>query len=63
MIAISLQGKLSDVKIVGGKALNLMKLKEFNVPGGICITTEAYDLFLKKNNLQEKIVEILTSID
>ena len=63
MIAISLQGNLSDIKIVGGKALNLMKLKEFNVPGGICITTEAYDLFLKKNSLQEKIEEILTSID
>lgn len=53
----------ADSTIVGGKASNLMKMKKFNVPQGICITTQAYNLFCEKNKLRDKITKILKSID
>lgn len=62
MIAVSLHEDSIDISLVGGKASNLMKLKGFSVPDGICITTEAYDLFLEKNGLKDKIEEIVTTI-
>lgn len=51
MISVSLHED-ADVARVRGKAANLMKLKRFNIPEGICITTEAYGLFCEKNGLK-----------
>ncbi|KYK31906.1 MAG: hypothetical protein AYK19_03585 [Theionarchaea archaeon DG-70-1] len=62
MIGVSLQED-ADVARVGGKAANLMKLKRFNIPDGICITIEAYDLFCEKNGLKDKIADMVTLID
>jgi phosphohistidine swiveling domain-containing protein len=44
----------NDRKLVGGKAANLHRLIQagFNVPSGIVITTKAFDLFAKVNNLR-----------
>lgn len=39
--------------LVGGKGANLGELVKggFLVPSGFCITTEAFDLFIKENNI------------
>ncbi len=63
MLTVSLQDQIPDSTIVGGKALNLMKLKTFNIPEGVCMTTEAYNLFCERNCLEDKITKVLTSID
>ncbi|NIO45170.1 MAG: phosphoenolpyruvate synthase, partial [Candidatus Aenigmarchaeota archaeon] len=54
-----------DVKTVGGKAANLAELvnAEFPVPEPFFITTEAYDEFLKSNDLKGEIIEIIKGID
>jgi len=54
-----------DVIELGGKAVNLGKLiqNDFPVPKGFVVTTEAYSLFLKNNNLVELINNKLSNID
>ncbi len=54
-----------DVKLVGGKAANLAELINagFPVPEAFFITAEAYEEFLKSNNLKEKILGIIKGID
>ncbi|MBU7030918.1 MAG: hypothetical protein HXS53_00165 [Theionarchaea archaeon] len=49
---ISMKEK-STLDLVGGKALNLMKLYQsgFPIPEGFCITTKAFDYFLGFNNI------------
>ena len=42
MISVSLKENVPDSALVGGKAVNLTRLRKFNVPDGICITTKAY---------------------
>ena len=61
---ISLSGK-GDVKDIGGKALNLMELMAagFPVPEGMVIGTEAYERFLDRNKLRERIREALQNLD
>jgi pyruvate,water dikinase len=50
-----------DIKDVGGKGLNLIKLTNagFPVPEAFFITTEAYDKFLESGELKEKIMKII----
>ncbi|GBD34806.1 Phosphoenolpyruvate synthase [bacterium HR35] len=58
-----------DVGLVGGKNANLgemyQKLTDLGVrvPNGFAVTTKAYDYFIKSNNLEEKIKEILQNLD
>jgi len=63
MIAVSLHEPVEDIHIVGGKASTLMKLKGFNIPDGVCITTEGYDLFCRKNELHHIIAEVIEGTD
>ncbi len=52
-------------KKVGGKGFNLSKLYEFGfkVPSGFIVTSDAYQLFLVENNLQNVINKINSSIN
>ncbi len=56
---------VNDIPIVGGKGANLGELTRagFPVPNAFVLTTSAYDYFIKKANLFEKINEELKSID
>lgn len=47
----------NDVREVGGKGVNLAELTsaDFLVPSGFCITTEAYQGFIKNSSLGKKI--------
>ena len=56
---------VNDIPIVGGKGANLGELTRagFPVPNAFVLTTSAYDYFIKKANLFEKIGEELESID
>lgn len=51
-----------DASIIGGKALNLGKLKKagLSVPDGFCLTTEAYDYFLQTGELP---ITVLSQIE
>jgi rifampicin phosphotransferase len=53
-----------SIEKIGGKALNLGKLSSagFNIPSAFIVSVDAYDFFIKKE-LQDKISEILDSID
>ncbi len=54
-----------DVKTIGGKGANLAELinAEFPVPEAFFITTEAYEEFLKSNDLREKILDLIKEIN
>lgn len=54
-----------DVNLVGGKGANLgeMTQAKFPVPPGFIITAQAYYAFLRANNLQTKIKNILTTVN
>lgn len=54
-----------DIPVVGGKGANLGELtsKGVKVPPGFCVTAGAYSEFIKKTNLQEKIMDILDGLD
>ncbi|GIW65547.1 MAG: phosphoenolpyruvate synthase [Candidatus Parcubacteria bacterium] len=58
-----------DVIVVGGKNANLGEMYQklsnlgVKVPNGFAITTKSYDYFIKYNNLEEKIKEILKNLD
>ena len=53
-----------SVSIAGGKAANLSEIYNLNisVPPGFVITTKAYDNFIEKAELKEKINKILEKI-
>jgi len=55
----------NDTSLVGGKGANLGEIYSagFPVPSGFAITVEAYDLFLKENDLVHKISDILKTVD
>ena len=55
----------SDLAIAGGKAANLGELSKagFDVPAGFVITTAAYDLLLRSNDLLPRLGEMLNSLD
>ncbi|MEM0476552.1 MAG: phosphoenolpyruvate synthase, partial [Candidatus Aenigmatarchaeota archaeon] len=58
-----------DIGLVGGKNANLGEMYQkltglgVKIPNGFAITTEAYDYFIKFNNLENKIKEILEKTD
>lgn len=51
----------NDLLLVGGKAVNIGRLikENINCPSGFCITTEAFDFYLKNSGFQNKILAIL----
>lgn len=55
----------NDTALVGGKSANLgeMTRSGFAVPPGFALTVEAYDLFLKENDLVNKIYSLLKTLD
>lgn len=63
------QVSLSDIHLVGGKNASLgemiqnLKSLEIKVPNGFAITVEAYSDFIKFNNLNEKILNLVSSIN
>ncbi|MBU7015549.1 MAG: hypothetical protein HXS43_12055 [Theionarchaea archaeon] len=63
MIMVSLQESAPDITLVGGKAFNLMKLQDVHVPNGVCLTTEAYDLYCRHNNLGDQLNSIAANAD
>ena len=54
-----------DTALVGGKSANLGEMYNsgFPVPPGFALTIDAYDLFLKENNLITKIYALLKTLD
>ncbi len=54
-----------DISQVGGKGANLgeMTQAKFPVPNGFAVTVESYNLFLEKNQIAERISEILKPVD
>lgn len=54
-----------DLSLVGGKGANLgeMTKAKFPVPGGFAVTVPSYDLFLKENEIAQKIYDILKPTD
>lgn len=57
--------KKDDIPLVGGKCANLGELISFGVPvpPGFAITAEAYKLHINRNNLRERINEVLSRMD
>ncbi|MFA4953532.1 MAG: phosphoenolpyruvate synthase [Candidatus Pacearchaeota archaeon] len=55
----------SSGKIAGGKGANLAEIYNLKVPvpPGFVVTAQAYDYFIKKAKIQEKITELLSTID
>jgi pyruvate,water dikinase len=55
----------TELAIVGGKGASLGKLVSagFPVPPGFVITTEAYDMCLRANDLESQITQILGALD
>ncbi|BCX14873.1 MAG: phosphoenolpyruvate synthase [Patescibacteria group bacterium] len=55
----------TSVDLVGGKGANLGEMTKIGlpVPPGFAITSNAYDIFLKENDLENKIYSILSSLD
>ena len=47
-----------DLSLVGGKALALARMARngLSVPGGICVTTQAYDTYVSSTGLRERIL-------
>lgn len=60
---------IKDVPLVGGKNASLGEMiknltkKKINIPDGFAVTASAYFYFLKENNLELKIKNILKDID
>jgi len=53
-----------SIALVGGKGANLGEMfSKFPIPNGFCITVNAFDYFLKKNELQQTIFKLLKTID
>lgn len=54
-----------DIGLVGGKGANLGEMwnSGFPVPNGFIVTSNAYFLFLKENNLETKIKHLMGTVD
>jgi pyruvate,water dikinase len=54
-----------DTNLVGGKCANLGEMTQagFPVPNGFAITIKGYELFLKENDLLNKIYDILKTVN
>lgn len=60
---------LNDISLVGGKNASLGEMfsnlsgKGISVPDGFATTAEAYQLFLKENNIEKKLTDLLSELD
>ncbi len=54
-----------DIRLVGGKGINLAKMisSGFSVPYAFAVTVDAYEMFLDRNGLRDRIREVLGSTD
>jgi pyruvate, water dikinase len=54
-----------DIPLVGGKGANLGEMTQagFPVPNGFAVTVESYDIFIRENNISQKIKDVLKGID
>lgn len=54
-----------DIPLVGGKGANLGEMANLGmpVPPGFAVTVPAYELFLRENNLEKKLSDILSPLD
>ncbi len=54
-----------DIPMVGGKGANLGEMwqNKFPVPNGFAVTTVSYDLFIEKNQIAQKISDMLKPVD
>src|SRR5690242_20403845 len=54
-----------DVATVGGKGANLGEMTQagFPVPPGFIVTVDAYNEFLDRTNLRNKIASVLSGVD
>ncbi|MEE9323114.1 MAG: PEP/pyruvate-binding domain-containing protein, partial [Candidatus Aenigmarchaeota archaeon] len=57
--------KIEGDEVFGEKAVKLSKMlnARLPVPGGFVINKEGFELFLKKNNLEERIAKVLEGLD
>ncbi|EKD86262.1 MAG: hypothetical protein ACD_37C00384G0002, partial [uncultured bacterium] len=55
----------NDIALVGGKGANLGEMTQagFPVPNGFIVTAQAYYAFLKDNNLEKKIKNLLNTLN
>ncbi|MEH6459106.1 PEP/pyruvate-binding domain-containing protein [Chitinimonas sp. JJ19] len=55
------QGAALSVQQIGGKGYNLIRLRQFGftVPEGFCISTDAYQYFIKETGLGQDIYQLL----
>ncbi|MEK9184761.1 MAG: PEP/pyruvate-binding domain-containing protein, partial [Patescibacteria group bacterium] len=55
----------SSGKVAGGKGANLAEIYNLKiaVPPGFVVTAQAYDYFIKKAGIKEKIADLLSTID
>ena len=53
------------IELVGGKGVNIAKMisSGFNVPPAFAVTVDAYEMFLDRNGLRDRISEILDKTD
>ena len=53
------------IELVGGKGVNIAKMisNGFNVPPAFAATVDAYEMFLDRNDLRDRIAEILEQTD
>jgi pyruvate,water dikinase len=65
LVAPLAQFQRTDIQSAGGKGANLGELSraDFEIPPGFVITTVAYDLLLRKNDLHSQIDKILKDLD
>ena len=60
---------IKDIPLVGGKTASLGEMynnltsKGINIPNGFAVTTNAYKIFFKENDLYKKIKKILKDLD
>jgi len=65
LIAFFKEIRKDDIPLVGGKGANLGEMVNMDlpVPPGFAITVPAYELFIKENNLEKRILDILKTVD
>lgn len=65
MMGIKFFEDIKDNSLAGGKGLSLSKLYKngFNVPNGYVIEANLFDDFLKANNVEEKICNLINNCD
>jgi len=53
------------IELVGGKGVNIAKMisSGFSVPPAFCVTVDAYEMFLDRNGLRERIAGIIADTD